>query len=178
MGPKFRVIQKNKLLQLRYCPQNVPSSIASRYLGQIHNPVLPKIAHMYQHRDRTTLWWSISSNRLLDYKRVVRSWSARRVKTAFRESLRRRGFDDQGREVVLDSLGKVVQTTQGCTGTLELFVLPRVIKESFEEIQKVADEAVDTLIIASEKNSLPTKKTRETRQKRPSKEGVLGKKEH
>lgn len=96
---------------------------------------------------------------MLDEKKVVRSWCCRRVRIAFRESLKKRGFDEKGRKIVLDALGKPT-TVVGRRGTLELVPNPKLKRESNKELQQLADEAVDLLIKAPTEMVRPPKKKR------------------
>jgi hypothetical protein len=162
----LKTIGKNPLFTIRYNPRNVPPPVALRYLSKPLNPIHPKIAHMYETRDPTTLWWSIAQADVLDEKRVVRSWCSRRVRTAFRESLKKRGLDENGKKIVLDSLAgaegeeDMGPTVEDQKGTLVLSLLPGIKKEAFKQIQQMTDEAVDLLIQQSTKMRQPVVKKR------------------
>ncbi|KAJ6151276.1 hypothetical protein N7470_007870 [Penicillium chermesinum] len=86
-----------KGLTLRYTPKNVIPPVAARYMSAPFHPIRPKITHMYQTRDKNTLWWRTSVTSLHSEKKVVRSWCARRARSAFRHALAKQGFDEFGR---------------------------------------------------------------------------------
>ncbi|KAK2761632.1 hypothetical protein FQN54_001460 [Arachnomyces sp. PD_36] len=142
----LKILQRNHLFAVRYNPLNVPPPIALRYLTKRNNPIYPKIAHMYQTRDPNTLWWSVSSIDMLSEKKVVRSWCCRRVREAFREALERKGFDREGRRVVPDADEGTIIAVKDQKGTLILNPRPEMKKASYEEIQELADKALDLLV--------------------------------
>lgn len=153
----IKLISRHDLFRVRYNPLNVPGPIANRVLSKKKHPLYAKVAHTYEHYDKNTLWWATSSYGLLSEKVVVRNWCYRRVKIAFRESLRKNGFDEKGRKIVPDPTGKGKPTTTvGQTGTLIFDVYPEVKRASLETIQKKTDEALDILLRNSTK-PLPTK---------------------
>ena len=119
-------------LQIRFNPQHTLPPVARRYLNSPVHPIRPKIAHMWNNRDRNTLWWRVSTSQLQSFKRVVRSWCARRTRIAFKEALKHHSFD---------SLGAPLSTTDfkqqdALIGTLELIIRPSLVNQSHESLQR------------------------------------------
>lgn len=158
----LKLIFESPIFRMRYNPRNVPEPISQRLLGQFRNPIYPKIKHMTETRDKDCLWWSVGVLTMLDERRVVRSWCARRLRVAFRESLRRNGLDENGRRIREDATSTNTSTSSGGgsstkggggggtptptvnsqRGTMILEVYPQMKKTSFEEVQRTADQAM------------------------------------
>lgn len=148
----MRTLVSTNLFMLRYNWKYIRNHVANRYLGSPTHPINPKIAHMYAHREENNLWWTVSVQPLMSYRRVVRSWCARRTRVAFKQALRERGFNWEGRRL----LGKMATPTMtpselgipgdDLTGTVELIVHPPCVKEKFPVIQKEMSFIVDALL--------------------------------
>lgn len=144
MSKTLKIVTATSQFTLRYNPHQVPSPTALLYMTSPSNPLRPKITHMYATRDRNTLWWRVSVNQL-SFKKVVRSWCARRVRAAFRQALLDRGFDGEGRKIVQDAEGGPKVET-GLKGTAEIIVHPASIKAEHADVQKEINSLVDTLL--------------------------------
>jgi hypothetical protein len=131
-----------KNLTMRYYAHHVIPTIAKRYLSSPFHPIRPKIAHMYAHRDRNTLWWQVSIQQLLEYKGVVRSWSRRRTRTAFRNALRKQGFDPMGKRTAEGML----RYECDLTGSIDIHPRPQSITSNFEDIQRDADSLLARIL--------------------------------
>ncbi|KAL4898803.1 hypothetical protein BDV59DRAFT_167558 [Aspergillus ambiguus] len=147
----MKIIASTKQFTLRYVQKHVIPPVAARYLGSHIHPIRPKIHHLYASRDRDSLWWRVSVKQIQQYKRVVRSWSARRAKIAFRQALQDRGFDAEGRRLPLESgshtTGDMPEGNEGnLTGSLEIVVHPQSILESYSVIQSDMHSLLDSLV--------------------------------
>lgn len=125
-------------LNFRYSDTNKIPPIAFRYLHSDTHPINPKIRHLYACRDRNTLWWRVSVYPLLPFKRVVRSWSARRARIAFQQALKRHGFNQVG--------GRIAVGGRDLVGSLEIVVQPQSVQQSFETIQKDTEHLLGQLL--------------------------------
>ncbi|KAL2368016.1 hypothetical protein BDBG_06891 [Blastomyces gilchristii SLH14081] len=100
--PRF-VAPKQPYFTVRYTPQNIPTSRAKKFSCDLFinlYALRPKIDYMWATRDKRQLWWSASAQSdIASEKSVIRSWCARRVRTAFRDALRERGYDKTGRRI-------------------------------------------------------------------------------
>lgn len=148
----MRTLVSTNLFMLRYNWKHIRNHVANRYLRSPTHPISPKIAHMYAHREENNLWWTVSVQPLMPYRRVVRSWCARRTRVAFKQALKERGFNREGR-MSLDKTATTAATPSeteipgdGLTGTVELIVYPPCVKEKFPVIQKEMSSMVDTLL--------------------------------
>ncbi|KAL2007589.1 hypothetical protein VTN00DRAFT_9027 [Thermoascus crustaceus] len=140
----LKIVTATKLFVVRYNPHQVPSPVAVMYMNSPSNPIAPKIRHMYANRDRNTLWWKATVNQL-NYKKVVRSWCRRRVRAAFQQALRERGFDEEGRKIAQEADG-TPKVEPGLKGTAEIIVLEPTIKAENADLQKEMNLVVDLLL--------------------------------
>ncbi|KAL4989456.1 hypothetical protein BDW68DRAFT_156841 [Aspergillus falconensis] len=144
----MKAIGPKNLYIARFSPNQIISPIAHRYLTARVNPITPKIQYMCDNRDRNTLWWRVSVSALVSYKRVVRSWVARRARAAFQQELKERGFDAEGRR--LDSGTPRSAAGHGfsgnMTGTLNLDLEPAIISATFPMIREEMKSTINFLI--------------------------------
>lgn len=140
-------LQGTKLFGILYSTRHVLPKIAAKYLERDPFHVLgPKIRYMYNHRDLDTLWWSASQGPITKEKRVVRACALKRIRHAFRESLRRKGFDAEGRKVTLDSEGNILSTKPFLKGTMSIMVYPPTVLAPVEELQRDTDTALREML--------------------------------
>ncbi|KAF9884772.1 hypothetical protein FE257_001262 [Aspergillus nanangensis] len=154
----MKTLASTKQFTLRYVPKHVIPPVAARYLGSPVHPIRPKIFHMYATRDRNTLWWRVSVKPIQGFRRVVRSWCARRARLAFRQALKDRGFDAEGRRMRSESSGEGGSTPERnddyIHGSLEIVVQPQSVQEDMTVVQTDMHHLVDVLI---EKTKAPLK---------------------
>lgn len=127
---------------LLYNPENQISPIAARYLAIPFHPIQPKIAHMWANRDRNALWWRVNTSQLQPFKRVVRSWCARRARIAFQEALQKRGLDALGRPLP----SKASKQAQALTGSLEICLHQDTRDCSFSSLQNDVLRSLDKVL--------------------------------
>lgn len=157
---------RSSLFTLRYLPRTQIPPVASRYLGSPTHSIYPKIAHMYATRDRTVLWWRVSAQHLMVYKRVVRTWCSRKMRIAFKQALKTHGFDAEGKRITSaprPSAGWISGDDDRLTGTVEITINPRFIREDMSNLQSDMDQTVRNLL------------ERQALEKRPG-QAILGKK--
>jgi hypothetical protein len=100
------------------------------------------------------LWWScIAFIKGFDSKRTRRSWAARRLRTAFVESLKKQGYAANGTR--LDGSGR-----KPLFGTAQLSPHEPMFKTKIEDLVKQTDIAVAAML--GHTGKFPVKKTRET----------------
>lgn len=148
---KMKLVASTKQFTLRFVQKHVIPPVAARYLGSPVHPIRPKIHHLYVNRDRDTLWWRVSVKQVQRYKRVVRSWCARRARIAFQQALKDRGYDAEGRRIQREAessdSGDTTQGKEGnLMGSLEITVLPPTVQQSFSTVQSDMHSLLDTLI--------------------------------
>lgn len=150
----MRPLVTTELFILRYSSKISIPPVANRYLGAPNHPLRPKIAHMYAHRDRNTLWWRVGKGPLQSYNGVVRSWCARRTRLAFEQALAARGFDQEGRKIMNHAGNDGMTTTtaaetgldRGLVGSVEIAILPACIRSRFSTMQEEMGSILDTLL--------------------------------
>lgn len=130
---------------------------AARYLASSFSPLYPKLTQIYAQRDPNTLWWRVSVGQLHDFKRVVRSWSARRARIAFKEALKKQGFDEAGRRIdSTDQRGPLA-------GSFEIHLRRPSLEQSFQEIQKDSESLLIDILaqLAARSKFTPSKPPKE-----------------
>ncbi|KAL4805844.1 hypothetical protein BDV18DRAFT_139983 [Aspergillus unguis] len=145
----MKKIGLSKLFVARFSQKQVVSPIATRYFGAQSNPITPKISHLCRTRDRNTLWWRVSLREMLQHKRVVRSWCARRVRYAFGQELEARGFDKHGRRLKLEDAPKPATNlgfSGNITGSLNLEIGSDCISGTMAALRKEVKVLMDFLI--------------------------------
>lgn len=129
---------------VRYSPRHTIPMVANRYLTVPLHPLRPKIAHMWDNRSKNELWWRVNINvELGSYKRVVRSWAARRARSAFRQALEHHGLDPLGRPLPcpLDT-----EQADPLLGTMEVFVREGFLNQNFHDIQNDANYLLQCIL--------------------------------
>ncbi|KAH7336113.1 hypothetical protein BKA65DRAFT_28046 [Rhexocercosporidium sp. MPI-PUGE-AT-0058] len=84
-------------------------------------------------------WWSAIAHKFLESKRVVRSYATRKLRQAFTESLRKKGFAPDGN--VLDGRGG-----KPLTGSAQLTPLEPILKTRQSDLVLQTDVAVEHLL--------------------------------
>jgi hypothetical protein len=112
----------------------------AKYLETPIHPLTPAVLKRYALRQATPLWWSCVATREAGHSdRVVRSWLARRTRNAFAESLKKRGFDTDGRR--LPGSGNQADLF----GTASFSVLRLAAKLPYVELIKQTDIVVSKI---------------------------------
>ena len=159
-------LPKLKLPNLTVCRINYssrynPSVSALEFLAdKQHSLHLPTLAN-YNARPTVGLWWLVTSNTMLGKKAVVRHWCSRRMREAFVEALKQRGFDKTGTRLMGHNL----------TGTLHMLTLPVILKANFDVLKKEAGMVIEYLAESSRRQTMPMGGTEENvmRRQRPEK---------
>ncbi|KAL6239555.1 hypothetical protein BDW75DRAFT_198503 [Aspergillus navahoensis] len=163
----MKTIGPKNLYIARFSPNQIISPIAHRYLTARVNPITPKIQYLCDNRDRNSLWWRVSVSALGSYKRVVRSWVARRARAAFQQELKERGFDVEGRR--LDSVTPHSAAAHGfsgnMTGTLNIDLQPAIISATFPMIREEMRSTMNILIQEQQRKQLSHQQSRKQTRK-------------
>ncbi|KAL4781570.1 hypothetical protein BJX76DRAFT_335128 [Aspergillus varians] len=168
----MRKLAPTKLFTPGFVPKHTISPIAHRYLTAKQHPIQPKVQYMCDNRDPNTLWWRVSTSRIYNYKRVVRSRAARKARAAFTEELKTRGFDAEGRRLGSDTSGSafIDGFSGNMTGTLSITLAPACIEGNYAAFQKEMKTTMDALIHEQQKIQITQNKRSERGQRsaRPS----------
>ncbi|KAJ5241933.1 uncharacterized protein N7469_000260 [Penicillium citrinum] len=128
---------------VRYNPRHTIPVVASRYLTSPGHPLRPKISHMWDNRSKDELWWRVNINlQLSQYKRVVRSWAARRARLAFRQALAHHGLDITGHPLPSNSH----TPPDPLLGSMEVFVQSASLTHKFDVIQEDANYLLQVIL--------------------------------
>ncbi|KAL3473473.1 hypothetical protein BJX99DRAFT_233523 [Aspergillus californicus] len=142
---RTRGLAKTKDLVLRFSWKPVNPPFAARTLTQRFNPIRPKVLHLLENRDPNTLWWRVSIAPCINEKPVVQSWLGRRVRMAFKQELKTRGFDAEGRKLNLDSAA-AGGLDKNMTGTAWIIINPTCIHKEYSRVQLDMKTLMDALI--------------------------------
>jgi hypothetical protein len=96
----------------------------------------------------------ISVNSISSKKSVVRNWLKRRLRQAFVEELKSRGYDRDGNAITkgkhaAEEIGQemiIAQRPRVLTGSLRLSVQPSLLTTKFVDVKREAGSVVDSLI--------------------------------
>ncbi|KAG5293183.1 hypothetical protein I7I50_03505 [Histoplasma capsulatum G186AR] len=151
--PRF-VPPRQRYFAVRYTPENTPTLRAKRFSNDSHinlYALRPKIEYMWAMREKGCLWWSASTHGDITSERsVIRSWCARRVRTAFRDALKERGYDKTGRRIqaikqheqqIQD--GRPLSQLEALKGTLEINFRLAVKAAEYTDIVREAGILID-----------------------------------
>ena len=86
----------------------------------------------------------------MNAKRVVRTWTNRRLRRAFTESLRLQGYDSDGKRI---DQSAAQMDTKALKGTLEIFTKEAIITATGAEVQSQAALIVNEVIRVSSKDA-------------------------
>lgn len=107
-------------------------------------------------RKKEGLWWHVTSGVDLSRSGVVRSWCRRRLRNAFTEGLKERGFDDFGRLVNVTRLREHkgferLSERDGCLsleGSVQLRISPALVTAKYADVRKETNATIDILLEA------------------------------
>ncbi|KLJ11894.1 hypothetical protein EMPG_12947 [Blastomyces silverae] len=101
--PPKLVTPKQPYFTVGYTPENTRTSRAKMFSCDLFVNLYglrPKIDYMWATREKGQLWWSTcTQSDIASERSVIRSWCARRVRNAFRDALKERGYDKTGRRI-------------------------------------------------------------------------------
>ncbi|EEP77808.1 predicted protein [Uncinocarpus reesii 1704] len=159
-------IKGANLFQAYFSPENLIPYVGARYISDFDNPIRPKVFDMYQNRERGILWWTVAAGHMVNMKRVVRSWCARRVRIAFRAALKESGYDSEGRKYILGACGNgnPLSKEKALMGTLEVRMCTALLKAKPEALT----EQIKLLIRAVEDNQVGRDNGQEVRRAAPA----------
>jgi hypothetical protein len=154
----FAPSTRNRLFFLNHEQHAAPINVAS--LTPTTNLADARHWHPYQIRmarklanfDPTKLHWSVAAPHALSKSAFVRNTAARRVREAFRQELRRAGWDSDGRRLPQGGQDGRVQRFD-LSGALKLGLVkePYAVTATIEEVRQCASWAVETLFATHNK---------------------------
>jgi len=121
----------------KYTKKYAYASTASKSLENPEAALYPKYEKRWQARQEP-LWWNASTWKDFANKKVVRSWVARRVRQAFVESLKKRGYTQDGSRI--NGLGKPL------VGTAQFFPQRPILKTKFNDLVLQTDSVLQAII--------------------------------
>jgi len=131
-------IQGVNALSARYRKDYVYVTTASR-LVESNFALAPKFDQRWQSR-QDTFWWCAIARKEFESKRVVRSWVTRRLRQAFVESLRKKGYASDGSRI------EAAGNKPALFGTAQLFPERPILKMRFMDLVEQTDLVVQQII--------------------------------
>ncbi|KAF1978112.1 hypothetical protein BU23DRAFT_431095, partial [Bimuria novae-zelandiae CBS 107.79] len=106
-------------------------------------------------RPKEGLWWSVTNRGDLSKSSVVRSWCRRRLRNAFTDELKKRGFNENGKlmnakvliredkafEPILEKDGNL-----SLTGSVRMQIQPALITTKYADLRKETNGLVGILL--------------------------------
>ncbi|EFQ98320.1 hypothetical protein MGYG_01353 [Nannizzia gypsea CBS 118893] len=98
---------KARCFAVKYAAGNIESPFTKRC--RLTKPILsPMFDYKFKQREKDIIWKSVSLGSPADTPAVGRSLYARMFRSAYYEALKKHGYDEDGRRLVLDAEGNVV----------------------------------------------------------------------
>jgi len=182
-GALFRIASKS-LRSTFHTPSPLPNTPTLRsFFTPHHNPdiiYLPWVRNDPDHllaesvnakiraRPRDTLWWCVITPVGVSARKTVRTWSERRVRIAWSDAMRWRGFDTDGRWLGkeapkvdlgaaewLRNIATPLENRQetNLVGSLRLSVTDQALTASIENVRRDALTILDGLILRQPRTS-------------------------
>ncbi|KAH7418011.1 hypothetical protein BKA64DRAFT_653336 [Cadophora sp. MPI-SDFR-AT-0126] len=125
---------------IRYRDARVYSISAMRWLETLpSNFPLRKVFEQRWEERTDPFWWSAIAYKHLESKRVVRSYAARKLRMAFTESLKRKGFAPDGNTLAGGEAGPL-------TGTAQLTPNEHILKTELSDLIAQTDAALEAVL--------------------------------
>ncbi|CZS98756.1 hypothetical protein WAI453_001854 [Rhynchosporium graminicola] len=137
---------------LKYKDDRVYTICANRWMEMTSTnfPLKDYMAQRWENR-KDPFWWSAIAYKSLEAKRVVRSHVARKLRLAFTESLKKKGYKPDG--TTLDGQGGMP-----LTGTAQLTPLEAILKTKQSDLVLQTDAALDALLETRDRGPYGKKK--------------------
>lgn len=144
-----------KLFRLNYSP-SYTTFIPHHILNDPQHPLHLQRKREYASRKQEGLWWHVTSNADLAKSSVVRNTCRKRLRKAFADALRERGFDEHGRLVEIGALerhlGKSETWVKGqkkdiaLTGSLRFHVMGPLIPAKYVDMKNETGMVLEALL--------------------------------
>jgi hypothetical protein len=121
----------------KYTKKYAYASTVSKLLDFPEAALHPKFEKRWQTRQEP-LWWNVTARRDFEHKRSVRSWVSRRVRVAFVESLRKRGYAQDG--------SRINGAGEPLVGTAQFFPERPILNTKFKDLVLQTDSVVTAII--------------------------------
>jgi hypothetical protein len=115
-------------------------------------------------RKREGLWWHVTTSVDLSKSSCVRAWARRRLRNAFVEELKLRGYDDAGKPLPVEETTKTTKPTKTATalpptttvpakpeltGSMRLHIQAPLIPAKFPAVRAEVSAVIDQLVRAA-----------------------------
>ncbi|KAF2190484.1 hypothetical protein K469DRAFT_721347 [Zopfia rhizophila CBS 207.26] len=156
MNLTHRVLSKQKFrtFNCSYSSQ-CKTFISHQVLVDRQHPLHSAHQRRQAERERLGLWWHVTVGANSSKTKVVRSWLRRRLRNAFIEELKKRGFDqdgrvtnkreERGRRGMLEELPKLGETGS-LKGSLRLHANNALVSAKYEDVRQETAKVVDALV--------------------------------
>ncbi|PSN68921.1 hypothetical protein BS50DRAFT_572102 [Corynespora cassiicola Philippines] len=164
--------QKRVVFNVSHSPQ-YKTFIINRIVTEPNHPLYVLKKRAAEQRKKEGLWWHVVVYNTLSKSSVVRSWARRRVRNAFIEELKERGFNDKG---ILVNPGSVKWANldsalnQGkeisLKGSLKFQLNAPSVSAKYADVRKEMSSIVDALVLEIKNELSNIFKTQDNLQRR------------
>lgn len=120
--------------------------------------LFPMFAKRWQTRQEP-FWWNVIARKDIENKRTVRSWVARRLRHAFVESLKKKGYKPDGHRIDGNGVPLI--------GTAQLFPHHSILRKKFVDLVYQTDLTVEAILIRRNTYKPPRTGQEVQRERRP-----------
>lgn len=155
MGSIFNRLSRLKTttFSINYSPE-YKTFIMHQAVGERSHPLHFMRKRELAERKREALWWHVTSSLDLSKSSVVRSWCRRRLRGAFTECLKERGFDEHGRLCNVAKLrehkGFELLSGQDANlsidGSVRLHIAPALVTAKYADVRQETSRVLDILL--------------------------------
>ncbi|KAJ4356029.1 uncharacterized protein N0V89_004056 [Didymosphaeria variabile] len=144
---------KPKTFKISYAPE-YKTFLQHHAVGDPLHPMHILRRREMEARKREGLWWHVTTGVDLSKSGVVRSWCRRRLRNAFTEGLKERGFDEFGRlmnAAALPEYRRLERTSErnedwSLTGSVRLHIAPALVTARYADMREETDAVVAILL--------------------------------
>jgi hypothetical protein len=124
-----------------YYRDNIAGTFAYHVASDGRNPKTAQVRQRWENRDRNSLWWFVFCSNEHYPKAVFRVHQKRRLRQAFKNALKEKGWDEEGRPIT--SAAKLERTIKG---SVHLAVNPGLSTVKFDDLQNQCSALIDLLV--------------------------------
>ena len=125
-----------------YSKDFVPYGLVQAYLSDPYHVLHQKYKKRYEERRRDTLWWTAWTGTSISTKNIVRSYCNKKLRSIFKQALRERGLNDDGRRMATE---KWPNGGFGLMGSLRLNGSKATVNANEEDLRKECLALIDKL---------------------------------
>lgn len=146
------------IARVMFSEKHITSMNSQDALGKEYHPLRELALTKWAER-KDPLWWNVLSKTEVS-PRVVRGWAINRTRVAFKNALKRKGYDENGYRLNDPSGSK--RPEKDLVGSVQFMINQGAVKASWEEMNAEADMILDGMLQTLEKKPSAAKKKKKT----------------